>query len=76
MSVGGSPSVANSERLMLHLGGTESREGWTLVNINPTPMEGVKADVIATISDLSSFESGTVDVIYTSHTLEHVGWVK
>jgi len=54
--------------MKLHIGGTEHKEGWTLVN----KLSSVNPDIIGDISDLSFIEEGSVDLIYASHVLEHV----
>lgn len=56
--------------MKLHLGcGTKHIDGW--INVDARPLEGV--DCVDDIQTLSAFESGSVEVIYASHVLEHVG---
>jgi len=62
------PGVA--EPFRLHVGGKQSKEGWKILNIQPGP--GV--DHVGDCSDLSQFADGTVDEVYASHVLEHLGY--
>ncbi|WPB59534.1 class I SAM-dependent methyltransferase [Xylophilus sp. GOD-11R] len=34
--------------------------------------EAVKPDIVASLQDLSVFEDGSIDVIYSSHNIEHI----
>jgi len=52
----------------LHIGGEAQKDGWKILNIQPK--EGV--DYIGSITDLSQFESESVDEVYASHVFEHV----
>ena len=54
----------------LHIGGTEAREGWTILNIQPGP--GV--DYVGTALDLGMFADQSVEQVYASHVLEHLGY--
>ncbi len=56
--------------IRLHLGGTEAKPGWTLLNVLPGP--GV--DIVGDCADLSAFADGTVAEIYASHVYEHLGF--
>jgi len=58
--------------MKLHIGGKEVREGWKIVNVQRK--RGV--DFVADISDLSQFDSDSVDAVYASHVLEHVAQAK
>lgn len=58
--------------MKLHIGGEEIKEGWKILNIQKKP--GV--DFIGDITDLSSFDDESVEEVYASHVLEHVGIVK
>jgi len=56
--------------MKLHLGcGTKHIDGW--VNVDARPLEGV--DRVDDIQTLAGIEAGSVDIIYASHVLEHVG---
>jgi len=54
--------------MKLHIGGIETKEGWSILNIQKK--EGV--DFVGDISDLSQFENNSMEEIYASHVLEHV----
>ena len=58
--------------MRLHIGGEEIKEGWKILNIQKKP--GV--DFIGDITDLSQFDDESVEEIYASHVLEHVGLAK
>lgn len=53
----------------LHLGGKEPKPGWKIVNIQAGP--GV--DILGDIRDMSQFADESVQAIYASHVLEHIG---
>jgi len=53
--------------LNLHIGGKEVHSDWKIVDIESRP----EVDYVTNASDLSMFESASVDRIYSSHTLEH-----
>lgn len=55
--------------MKLHVGGTEPKDGWTIFNI----ADGPHVDVIGSCTDLSVFADGSVDEIYASHVVEHLG---
>jgi predicted SAM-dependent methyltransferase len=59
-----------SERL--HIGGKDAAPGWKLLNIQAA--EGV--DYVGDIRDLSQFADASLDAVYGSHVLEHVGYQK
>ena len=54
----------------LHVGGTARKEGWKVLNIQP----GEHVDYVGDVSDLSGFADQSFDVVYSSHTLEHLGY--
>ena len=58
--------------MRLHIGGKEPREGWKILNVNAGP--GV--DFVGDCVDLGRFESGSVQQIYASHVLEHLGYAR
>jgi predicted O-linked N-acetylglucosamine transferase (SPINDLY family)/predicted SAM-dependent methyltransferase len=62
------PAVAAAP-LRLHIGGTEAKEGWKILNIQPGP----KVDFVGDCTDLGQFADASVDEIYASHVLEHLG---
>lgn len=51
----------------LHIGGSERRAGWTVVNI----AAGDHVDIVADCREIP-IEPGTCDEVYASHVLEHV----
>ncbi len=64
--------MTTSEKgLRLHIGGETPKPGWKILNIEP----GEHVDYVGTCTDLSRFESGSVDAIYASHVLEHLSYV-
>jgi len=58
------------EPLRLHVGGREKKEGWKILNIQPAP----DVDFVGDCTDLGRFADGSVDELYASHVLEHVGY--
>lgn len=62
----------NVARMRLHIGGTEARSGWQILNVAPAP--GV--DHVGNCSDLGRFKDGSIEEIYASHVLEHLSYVK
>jgi predicted O-linked N-acetylglucosamine transferase (SPINDLY family)/predicted SAM-dependent methyltransferase len=56
--------------LRLHIGGWQMMPGWKILNIQPGP--GV--DYVGDCTDLSQFADGSVEEIYASHVLEHLGY--
>jgi predicted SAM-dependent methyltransferase len=58
--------------MRLHIGGEEIKEGWKILNIQKKP--GV--DFIGDITDLSQFDDESVEEVYASHVLEHIGITK
>jgi len=62
--------TAGDEPLRLHIGGEEARDGWKILNVRAAP--GV--DYVGDCTDLSAFADGSVDDVYASHVLEHLGY--
>lgn len=56
--------------LRLHIGGWQMMPGWKILNIQPGP--GV--DYVGDCTDLSQFADGSIEEIYASHVLEHLGY--
>lgn len=54
--------------MKLHIGGEQAKEGWVILNAQAKP--GV--DYTGDISDLSQFETDSIEEVYASHVLEHV----
>jgi predicted SAM-dependent methyltransferase len=55
--------------MKLHIGSQIRAVGWTNFDIVPGP--GV--DIVGDCRDLSRFADGSVETIYASHVLEHIG---
>jgi len=54
----------------LHIGGLARRAGWKVLNIQPGP----NVDYVGDVRDLSRFADQSFDMVYASHTLEHLGY--
>jgi predicted SAM-dependent methyltransferase len=59
-----------TEPLRLHIGGLQAMPGWKILNVQAGP--GV--DYVGDCTDLRAFADGSVDDIYASHVLEHLGY--
>ena len=55
--------------MKLHIGGTEPRPGWQILNIQPGP----HVDFVGSCTDLARFADASVEEIYASHVVEHLG---
>ena len=55
--------------MKLHVGGTESKPGWQILNIQPGPY----VDIVGSCTNLSALADASVDEIYASHVIEHLG---
>ncbi len=62
--------MTNGQKIKLHIGGWERREGWKILDI--LPREGV--DYIGSCLDLSAFPDDSLEEIYASHVLEHIDY--
>ena len=56
--------------MKLHIGSRARAEGWTTFDIEPGP--GV--DIVGNCKDLSALADESVETIYASHVLEHLGY--
>ncbi len=56
--------------LRLHIGGTEAKDGWKILNIAPGPHVDFPGDC----KSLAQFADGSVERIYASHVYEHLGY--
>lgn len=65
-----SGSNVSSAVIRLHVGGEEPKEGWSILNIQP----GLHVDYVGNCTDLSMFPNDSLDEIYASHVLEHLGY--
>lgn len=63
-------AAADAEALRLHIGGREVKPGWKILNAQP----GAGVDFVGDCADLQRFADGSVDEIYASHVLEHLGY--
>lgn len=54
----------------LHIGGTEKKKGWEILNV----LDGPGVEHVGDARDLSRFENDTFSAIYASHILEHLGY--
>ena len=54
--------------MRLHIGGTEVKQGWQILNARPGRGVGFRGDV----RDLSRFGDNSYSEVYCSHVLEHV----
>ncbi len=60
----------NNQPFCLNIGGTEPREGWKILNVQPGP----DVDFIGSCTDLQQFSDNSVSQIYASHILEHLSY--
>ncbi|MEO1017550.1 MAG: methyltransferase domain-containing protein [Pseudomonadota bacterium] len=65
-------SCAEDTPIHLHIGGIEPRPGWSILNISPGP----NVDVCGSCTDLGMFDDSSVQTVYASHVLEHLGYQK
>lgn len=70
MSAPNPKAGARAEPLRLHIGGTEVRPGWKI--LNALPGDGV--DFVGDCRDLSQFPDNSVTEIYASHVYEHISY--
>jgi predicted SAM-dependent methyltransferase len=54
----------------LHIGGHERRPGWHVLDMLP----GEHVDFVGTCTDLGAFGDSSIEEIYASHVLEHLGY--
>src|SRR5258708_19151565 len=64
------PVTGQTELLRLHIGGEQAMPGWKILNVQAGPA----VDYVGDCTDLSAFADGSVDDIYASHVLEHLGY--
>lgn len=60
--------AAPSEFMRLNIGGSETRDGWKIVDAQARP----GADFVADLRNLDQFSSGSCQEIYASHVLQHL----
>lgn len=67
------PSQPAAAPRRLHIGGEERRDGWEIVNVQPGP----HVDHLGDVQEVAqSFPDASVDELYASHILEHLGYDK
>ena len=67
----GTPRDSNANDIArLNIGGTERRDGWKILNILPGP----EVDYVGDCTDLTQLADASVDDVYASHVLEHLGY--
>lgn len=59
----------NAPLVRLHVGGTQVKAGWKILNANPAP----HVDYVGDVQRMPWFGDGSVDEVYASHILEHLG---
>ena len=64
------PIKAQDGAVRINIGGTAPKPGWRIFNVVPGP--GV--DLVGDCTDLGQFEDNSVDEVYASHVLEHLGY--
>lgn len=62
--------VVEAGALRLHIGGRQRKPGWKILNAQ----EGPEVDYVGDCADLARFADGSVEEIYASHVLEHLGY--
>ena len=61
----------DNSMLRLHIGGRTAHPDWKIFDVRAGP----HVDFVGDCTDLSRFDDGTVDEIYASHVLEHLGYL-
>ena len=67
-----SETIEKDSAQRLHIGGTHLKEGWKILNIQPSK----DVTFIGDAADLSQFDDETFDEVYASHVIEHLGYQK
>jgi FkbM family methyltransferase len=65
-----SPKVPLAEGVKLHIGGTERRDGWVILDALPGPV----VDHVGNCNDLSFLADESCSEVYASHVLGHLGY--
>jgi predicted SAM-dependent methyltransferase len=61
---------SDGSAMKLHIGGTTAHPDWKILDILP----GAQVDFVGSCVDLGRFADGSIDEIYASHVLEHLGY--
>jgi predicted SAM-dependent methyltransferase len=70
-ALAGTPASRGDEApLRLNIGGTSAKPGWKVFNAVPGP----DVDYVGNCIDLSRFDDNSIDEVYASHILEHLGY--
>ncbi len=56
--------------MRLHIGGEEAKKGWQILNAQ----DATYVDFVGDCGDLRQFAENSIDEIYASHILEHLGY--
>ena len=65
------PDALDPGPLRLHIGGETPKPGWRIANVQPGPHVDFVGDIVDIAVD---FADDSVDAIYASHILEHLGY--
>lgn len=60
----------SDEKIKLHIGGQEYREGWKILDALPGPI----VDYVGNCNDLSFLKDESCLEVYASHVFEHLGY--
>jgi predicted SAM-dependent methyltransferase len=55
--------------MRLHIGGSERKDGWVNLGTQPAP----HVDIVGNCCEMRMIQNGSVDEVYASHVLEHLG---
>ncbi|HEX6141276.1 MAG TPA: methyltransferase domain-containing protein [Geminicoccaceae bacterium] len=64
------PDRLVAEPLRLHIGGEAAKSGWRILNVQPGPA----VDYVGDCQDLSFLDADSVEEVYASHVLDHLGY--
>jgi predicted SAM-dependent methyltransferase len=67
---GGGLAPSGKPAMKLHIGGTIASPDWKILDVVARP----EVDFIGPCTDLGQFADGSIDEIYASHVLEHLGY--
>ncbi|WP_207483125.1 class I SAM-dependent methyltransferase [Arenibaculum pallidiluteum] len=58
--------------ILLHIGGRQRRDGWTILDAEARP----EVDIVGSCTNLRMFADGSVQQIYASHVVEHLDFAR